>query len=555
MASKRIAISLHGACVVRSLAPAGFEITGAKHRALFALLATAPLGRRTRAFVQETLWGATDYEVGRQNLRRAIADIKRIMGPVFAEVIDASATDLVLRLEAVELLGRPGQGVFLEGMDVRTPAFLRWLEEMRRAPAQPVAATALAEPGPGAARAPQPPAETLPTVAVIPFRAVDDAPEHAVLGDWLAEETSRALSRSHLMAIIAHLSARQLGGARLDIAHITTRLGAAYCVAGTLRRAGGQIVVDADFIDCASGRLLWTRQCLLPAQHPFEAGLEAVQGLVEAVGRALTEESVAAVAGRALKDIEDHRLVVAGVGLMHRPALRDFARARMLLEEAALRAPNCAEIHAWLGKWHVLSVFNHWSADVAADTQRSLDCTARALDLSPTSSFCLTMDGFAQNNLMKRMDTASQRYQLALQHNPSEALSWLLKGALLAFQDDGQGAIQAAARARRLSPIDPFGYFYDTLSASAHIAAEDYEQALLFVDRSIAANDRHLSSLRSRITALHHLGRGDEARATARMLLQKQPGFTVEGYLRSHPAGEFSIGRRVADALLAAGIP
>ncbi len=48
-----------------------FEIKGAKHRALIALLVTAPLGRRTRSFLQETLRGGSCYDTGRQSLRRA----------------------------------------------------------------------------------------------------------------------------------------------------------------------------------------------------------------------------------------------------------------------------------------------------------------------------------------------------------------------------------------------------------------------------------------------------------------------------------------------------
>jgi len=239
---------------------------------------------------------------------------------------------------------------------------------------------------------------------------------------------------------------------------------------------------------------------------------------------------------------------------MHRPTLRDFARSRALLDEAANRAPHRAEIHAWLGKWYVLSVFHNWSADVAADTQRSLDYTARALDLAPTNSFCLTIDGFAQNNLRKRLDVAGQRYQLALQQNPSEALSWLLQGTLLAFQDHGGGAIEAVSRARRLSPIDPFGYFYDTLSASAHLAAEDYGSALTLADRSISSNDRHLSTLRTKITALHFLGKHDEAQRTAKLLMSRQPGFTLEDYRRNHPAANFATGKRVLAALQATGI-
>lgn len=56
MIGKLLEINLFGNCSVQSAEPGKFAITGAKHKALFALLATAPFGRRTRSFLQETLW-------------------------------------------------------------------------------------------------------------------------------------------------------------------------------------------------------------------------------------------------------------------------------------------------------------------------------------------------------------------------------------------------------------------------------------------------------------------------------------------------------------------
>ena len=546
MGEKLLAINLFGACTVRSLDVPAFEITGAKHKALFALLATAPFGRRTRGFLQETLWGAADYETGRQSLRRALADIKQIMGPAFGELIASSHAELTLDLSRVQFLGRPRQGEFLEGLEVRTPGFLRWRESVRENPSQLDALFSLSH---------QPPAlPILPVIAVIPFRALSGGPDQALLGDWLAEEICRSLSRSHLLTVISHLSCREFAQTVVETSSVREKLSAAYCVTGSLRATGDEIVLDADFIDVQSGRLLWTRQFAGPAAEFSARWPQGIHSIVQAVGRTIADESLAHVAGRELHDIEDHRLIVAGVGLMHRLALRDFARSRVLLDEAIRRSPNTPETHAWLAKWYILSVFNHWSIDEAGDARKSLDCTARALDLSPGNSFCLTIDGFAQNNLLKRLDIASQRYEAALENNPNESLSWLLKGTLLAFQDDGAGAVEASALARRLSPIDPFGYFYDALSAGAYLALEDYAQALQLIDRSLATNDRHISSLRIRIAALHHLGQGEAARACAALLMQRQPQFSIEAYKRAHPAAAFATGQRVIEALKASGI-
>ena len=185
----------------------------------------------------------------------------------------------------------------------------------------------------------------------------------------------------------------------------------------------------------------------------------------------------------------------------------------------------------------------------------AVNCTARALDICPDNAFCLTIDGFAHNNLLHQLDIASKRYDQALEQNPNEALSWLLKGAMHAFQDDDVRAIFAVDKARHLSPLDPFDYFYDSLSATAHLSGGNYCKALEFAERSQARNNRHQSALRAKISALYHLGRKEDACIAGLELLRQEPDLTVDRYLHQHPAAEFNIGRQMASALRAAGIP
>lgn len=545
--TKCIEINLFGACAVRSVRPGQFEIVGAKHKALFALLATAPFGRRTRAFLQDTLWGTACYDTGRQSLRRALSDIKQIMGDSFAEVLSSTNSDLTLDLARVSFVGRPGSGEFLEGLNIREDGFNRWAGAMRLNPEQIFSLYSLSSQ--------PPPPPMLPSVAVLPFRAVAGTAEHAILGDWLAEETSRSLSRSNLIAVISHWSSRALDQSVIDIPTVRTRLAVDYCVAGTLRVSAAELVLDADFIDTASGRILWTRQFAGQLESFLGRSAEGVCEIVVAVGRAIADDAMVHVAGRCLADLEDHRLLLAGVSLMHRPSLRDFAKSRDLIEEAMRRAPRAAEAHAWFAKWHILSVFNGWSTDAAKDTRTAVDSTARALDINPDNAFALTIDGFAHNNLLRRMDIAGERYHAALRRNPNESLAWLLSGALHAFQDEPAAAVAAAEKARRLSPIDPFQYYYESLSATTLLAAGRYEEALRFADQSLRRHDRHLSTLRTKITALHFLGCAEDASIAGRELLRRQPDFTVVGYLRNHPSGNNESGRRVAVALSAAGIP
>ena len=545
MQGKLLDINLFGACFVcSSSGTEPFEVTGAKHKALFALLATAPFGRRTRSFLQEALWGVACYDTGRQSLRRALADIKGVLGPAFAELLTSTNSEITLDLSRVSFLGRPERGVFLEGLDIKEVGFVHWLTSIRQNPGQL---------GGLFSRSEQSGASILPVVAVLPFRAVGGDGADATVGDWLAEQMCRSLSRSRLLAVISHLSCRELGGA-IDIAQVRAQLRADYCVTGSLRRSGSELVLDADFVDVRSGRLVWTRCVTAPIEGFLTAVEDGVATVVGSVGAAIADEALTHVASRALVDIEDHRLVVAGVRLMNRSTLHEFARARQLLEEAERRAPHAPEVHAWLGMWYLFSVFNQWSTDAGEETRRAVDCTARALDLSPDNAFCLTIDGFAQTNLLKRMDVAEQRYDAALATNPNESLSLLLRGALHSFRDEGGMAVRAVDRARRLSPIDPFRYLYESLSATAYVSAGRYEQGLAFAESSLLLNSRHLSTLRAKIVALHALDRGAEARATGAQLRRAMPNFRIDDYVSSHPAAQSAFGRLAADALLAAGL-
>jgi class 3 adenylate cyclase/TolB-like protein/tetratricopeptide (TPR) repeat protein len=395
----------------------------------------------------------------------------------------------------------------------------------------------------------------LPAIAVLPFRTLAGAAEHAVLGDWLAEEASRSLSRSNLMAVISHWSSRSLSAHPIDMATIRSSLGVDYCVSGTLRVVSDEIVLDADLLDTMSGRILWTRQFTGPMRKFLSASAEGVSEIVSAVGRAIADDAIAHLSERQLSELEEHRLLLAAVGLMNRSSLRDFTKSRELIEELLRRAPHAAEAHAWHGKWHVLSVFNAWSGDPAKDTQKAIDCAARAVDIKPDSAFALTIDGFVHNNLLRRMDIARTRYDEALRRNPNEPLAWLLSGVLNAFQDDSDEAVAAVEKARRLSPIDPFQYFYESLSATVLMSAGRYEEALAFADSSLQRSEWHISTWRTKIVALHYLDRHAEAQVAAHELLARQPDFTIDAYRHNHPAADYEFGRRVVRALSAAGIP
>ena len=256
-----------------------------------------------------------------------------------------------------------------------------------------------------------------------------------------------------------------------------------------------------------------------------------------------------------LPTLKSYTLLLGAIALMHRLSWTDFEQARKLLEALIERVPRHAIALAWLAKWHVLRVWQGWSSDPQQDAQLALRCTRRALNADPQCSLALAVDGFVHTNLLKRLDIAQERYELALMSNPNDPLAWSLRGALHAFMDNGQQAVNCTRRALRLSPIDPHRYFYDSLAASACISARLYDSALRLAKRSLRANRNHASTLRVMAVAQWQLGLTDEARRTLQDLMKLEPTLTVSGWLDRSPSAPFRIGQEFAAVLRLIGVP
>ena len=87
----------------------------------------------------------------------------------------------------------------------------------------------------------------------------------------------------------------------------------------------------------------------------------------------------------------------------------------------------------------------------------------------------------------------------------------MIRGSIHAARNQPEAAIEAIERARRLSPFDPYTFFYAGNIAIAHLAARRFEQAIEWADRALHDQPRMVTAMRVKVAALAHLGRLDAA--------------------------------------------
>ncbi len=394
-----------------------------------------------------------------------------------------------------------------------------------------------------------------PSIAVVPFTGRAVEPDHAVLGEVIAEEVIASLSQTNEIDVISRLSTTALRGRDARSGELGALVGASYVLSGSYATAGARVSISASLSETRSGRVVWSDTLRARTDALVWGRDPAIERLVAAASAAVISRELDRAQRQSLPTLETFTLLLSAISLMHRLSTSEFDRARLMLEAVIERAPRQAEPQAWLAKWHVLRVHQGWSPDAKVDVALAQQRIGRALQFDSQCSLALAVQGLVQTSLLGRLDLAQTSYEQAIDINPNDSLAWLLYGMLRAFKGEGDFAVKATRRALRLSPLDPMRYYYDSLAASAATAAGAYAEAIRLAQRSLKANRTHTSTYRA--LAISQWEFGDElgARETIARLRALDPALTVGIWLSRSPSRDYPIGQRWADVMRHAGLP
>lgn len=557
MSIYRCCIRLHGAFSC-ALQDGTVLVLGGKQQALLALLATAPGGVRTRAYLQTTLWCLVQPEQSAASLRTALSSLKKILGPE-SEILQSNRERVWLQLEHVQvIMPQPGDS-FLEGLDLRgEDLFEDWLREQREAirntpaPAPSIRTQIFGLTNPAA----DPGNEiVLPTIAVLPFANRSTENQKDVLGHLVSELISRSLSRHESFSVISHLSTRNFTSRFTTANEISEALKANYILTGTCAISGRLIRLDVELHSLDSHRILWSREFVSVMADVLSGESDIAQSIGASACRAVLRESVELVGTKPLPSLESHHLLMGGISMMQKPDQKVFEEAGQALEAVVAKVPGHPIPLAWLANWHAMCVNKGVSANISRDFGIAQDLADKALETDPYCSFALAVRGLVDTFAKRDLVSAQKFLNSALDINPNQPLAHLHMATLSAFDDDPQNALIHAEKALLLSPLDPQLYFFKSLAATAHLAAGNLEQALDLANSSLDLNCNHPSTLRVKTIALQQLGRLEEAQQCLQALRQAEPNLTVKSYLARHPSGQSRTGQNWADALKDAGLP
>jgi TolB-like protein len=398
------------------------------------------------------------------------------------------------------------------------------------------------------------PVEFKPTIAVIPFDARSNEPEHFVIGELIADGIIAQLSRSPDIRVISRLSTTAFRGRASAMPDVQARLDASFVLSGSYIASGGKLLLMAELADARKNEIVWADRLSGDVADLLQAQSELLSSIAASTSRALIDAEVERSLTQPLPRLDSNALLMGGIALMHRSSIREFDRSREVLAALVERHNRVAVGRAWLAKWHVLKIVRGLSSDPGREARLALELTRRALDTEPDNALTLSIEGLAYCQVLGDFGLADTRLNAAIAANPNEPMAWLFKSVLSTMWGSAHDSVSESLFATALSPIDPVKYFFELITAAAFLTNNEHALAIEHARKSLRQNRHHAPTLRVLLTAQVECGQMAEAQATLRTLFEEQPGMTVASYLSIGSTSSITR-QRCADALRALGVP
>ncbi len=351
------------------------------------------------------------------------------------------------------------------------------------------------------------------SIAVLYFENLSGVKEDEYFRDGITEDIITELSKIKGLNIFSRPTVLAYRDKRVTPAQIGQQLKAAFALAGSLRRAGNRLRINAQLVDTQTDFPLWSERYDREMADVFEVQDEIARNIAEALRITLSPQEQAALAAKPTENLQAYDLYLRGKNYARRMTRQDLEFALQMFENAVALDPNFALAHAAI-------------ANVCAQTHYN----------------------YGRDPIwLKRAEAASQR-AVRLQPQLPEVLvaqAWILYAAQ-SYEDAFQCVQQAIDRKR-----DCEGAYY--LLCRALFASGRHQEMASIADKALDASGEDYNCYVPILNALEVIGKREALRNTRQRAI-----VALENHIKRVPedararvllAGNYAAMDRVEDAI------
>jgi TolB-like protein/Tfp pilus assembly protein PilF len=364
-----------------------------------------------------------------------------------------------------------------------------------------------------------------PSIAVLPFNNMSGDPEQDYFSDGISEDIITALSKLRWFFVIARNSSFVYKGKAVNMRQVAAELGVGYVIEGSVRKGGDRVRITVQLNDVATGSHLWAERYDRSLADVFAMQDEITEAIVAAIEPQLYAAENFRAQRKPPDSMDAWDLVMRALSHFWRVTRQDNVVAQALLEKAIAIDPNYGQALSALAVSHSFCAHMGWEdmATAVVLAERAALQAIRVDSEDPWAHHALAAVYLGK----RRFDDSLAEFELALRLNPNFALANGYYGLALSYSGRWQDADEAARRALRLSPRDPFSAVYTGIAAYAQFLGRNYQDAMSLARDAIRQRGDFVGAHRVLAAAAGMTGQTDIAAASLRELRRAQPNISL----------------------------
>ncbi len=193
-------------------------------------------------------------------------------------------------------------------------------------------------------------ASTDHSIAVLYFENLSGMKEDEYLRDGITEDITTELSKIAGLKTFSRAMVLSYRDKSVTAGQVGNDLGASYVLAGSLRRAGARLRINAQLVDAATDFPLWSERYDREMADVFEVQDEIAQKIAAALRITLSPQEQQALSAKPTENLQAYDLYLRGRNYARRVGRQDLQFALQMYENAVALDPDFALAHAGIAK-------------------------------------------------------------------------------------------------------------------------------------------------------------------------------------------------------------
>ena len=359
----------------------------------------------------------------------------------------------------------------------------------------------------------EPVLDDTPSIAVLPFVVIGEGALGPAIGDAIPAELISAFSRLRWLMVTARGSSFRFRDPATTHEELRNTLGVRYALTGTVEALGDMLTISVELIRTDTGAVIWSSRYASALAEIQEVRAEIVHHTVAALEIHIPFSEASIAKTLAPDQIGAWSHFHLGVQRLYRFNQTDNQVAADHFRKALELEKDFARAHAGLSFVHWQTAFLHFGEDRTLPLRQAEDHARIANEIDPH-------DPFANYNMARvhwlegDVGGFSDWLDRAVSINPNYAQATYAMAMANNFSGRHDDAVNNAAMAMRLSPLDPMKYAMMSTQAMGMVADGKVEAAASQVEKACHLPGAHFYI--DLIAAIFHKTAGNAAQAAMR---------------------------------------